>query len=80
MTREKKIEALSLAKECYAMKFEVLINLTVVDDTLRFVTEKQQQHSSSKEKRLRNNHDNADSKCIIREEEGHINTNNKNWI
>jgi len=30
-------QALSLAKECYAMKLELLTNATVVDDAIRFV-------------------------------------------
>jgi hypothetical protein len=34
-----KIQALSLAKECYAMKLELLTNATVVDDAIRFVRE-----------------------------------------
>lgn len=32
-----KIKALALAKECYAMKLELLTNVTVVDDAIRFV-------------------------------------------
>jgi hypothetical protein len=32
-----KIKALALAKECYAMKLDLLTNATVVDDTIRFV-------------------------------------------
>ena len=35
-----KIQALSLAKECYSMKLDLLTNATVVDDAIRFVTEK----------------------------------------
>jgi hypothetical protein len=31
------IKALALAKECYAMKLELLTNATVVDDAIRFV-------------------------------------------
>jgi hypothetical protein len=34
-----KIQALSLAKECYSMKLELLTNATVVDDAIRFVSE-----------------------------------------
>ena len=34
--REKR-QALSLAKECYSMKLELLTNATVVDDAIRFV-------------------------------------------
>lgn len=36
-TREK-IQALSLAKDCYGMKLELLTNATVVDDAIRFVS------------------------------------------
>lgn len=32
-----KIKALALAKECYAMKLELLTNATVVNDAIRFV-------------------------------------------
>jgi hypothetical protein len=35
------MQALSLAKECYSMKLELLTNATVVDDAMRFVLEKQ---------------------------------------
>ena len=35
-----KIKALALAKECYAMKLELLTNATVVDDAIRFVVSK----------------------------------------
>jgi hypothetical protein len=36
-SRIEKIKALTLAKECYAMKLELLTNATVVDDAIRFV-------------------------------------------
>ncbi len=39
MTREK-IQALSLAKDCYSMKLDLLTNATVVDDAIRFVSQK----------------------------------------
>jgi hypothetical protein len=32
-----KIRSLTLAKECYTMKLELLTNATVVDDAIRFV-------------------------------------------
>jgi predicted transcriptional regulator len=38
--KREKIQALSLAKECYAMKLELLTNATVVNDAIRFVAEK----------------------------------------
>jgi hypothetical protein len=44
--RREKIQALSLAKECYSMKLDLLTNATVVNDAIRFVEER------SKEERL----------------------------
>jgi hypothetical protein len=38
--RREKIQALSLAKECYSMKLELLTNSTVVDDAIRFVSDR----------------------------------------
>jgi hypothetical protein len=38
-----KIQALSLAKECYSMKLDLLTNATVVDDAIRFVSSKQKE-------------------------------------
>jgi hypothetical protein len=35
--RREKIQALSLAKDCYSMKLDLLTNVTVVDDAIRFV-------------------------------------------
>src|SRR6186997_1669357 len=37
--KREKIQALSLAKECYSMKLELLTNATVVDDAIRFVSD-----------------------------------------
>jgi hypothetical protein len=39
--RREKTQALSLAKECYSMKLEMLTNATVVDDAVRFVSSQQ---------------------------------------
>src|ERR687883_1629805 len=36
--KREKIQALSLAKECYSMKMDLLTNTTVVDDAIRFVS------------------------------------------
>jgi transposase len=41
--KREKLQALSLAKECYSMKLELLTNATVVDDAITFVAEKQQE-------------------------------------
>jgi hypothetical protein len=38
--KREKIQALSLAKECYSMKLDLLTNATVVDDAIRFVSER----------------------------------------
>jgi predicted transcriptional regulator len=35
--RREKIQALSLAKDCYSMKLDLLTNATIVDDAIRFV-------------------------------------------
>ena len=45
--KREKIQALSLAKECYSMKLELLTNATVVDDAIRFVSS---QKSKNEEK------------------------------
>ena len=37
--KRENIQALSLAKECYSMKLDLLTNATVVDDAIRFVSE-----------------------------------------
>jgi predicted transcriptional regulator len=37
--KREKIHALSLAKECYSMKLDLLTNATVVNDAMRFVSE-----------------------------------------
>ena len=50
-----KIQALSLAKECYSMKLELLTHSTVVDDAMRFVS----QHQSNTE-RLSSSNDSND--------------------
>jgi hypothetical protein len=36
--KREKIQALSLAKDCYSMKLELLTNATVVNDAIRFVS------------------------------------------
>ena len=41
--KREKIQALSLAKECYSMKLDLLTNATVVDDAIRFVASEKSQ-------------------------------------
>jgi hypothetical protein len=51
--KREKIYALSLAKECYSMKLDLVTNATVVDDVIRFVssnTSKLKSSSSTGEK------------------------------
>jgi hypothetical protein len=53
--KKEKIHALSLAKECYSMKLELLTNATVVDDAIRFVSDysskiSKKEHSSEESK------------------------------
>src|ERR671933_634375 len=36
--KREKIQALSLVKECYSMKLDLLTNATVVEDNIRFVS------------------------------------------
>jgi hypothetical protein len=38
--KREKMQALSLAKECYSMKLDLLTNATVVDDAIRFINHK----------------------------------------
>jgi hypothetical protein len=38
--KREKIQALSLAKECYSMKLDLLTSATVVDDAIRFVSDR----------------------------------------
>ena len=51
--KREKIQALSLAKECYSMKLELLTNATVIDDAIRFVSGK-----SIDRNIIRNEHEN----------------------
>jgi hypothetical protein len=46
--KREKIQALSLAKECYSMKLELLTNATVVDDAIRFVSQKSEDNEKLK--------------------------------
>jgi hypothetical protein len=45
--KREKLQALSLVKECYSMKLELLANATVVEDAIRFVSEKSQNKNKS---------------------------------
>jgi predicted transcriptional regulator len=56
--KREKIQALSLAKDCYSMKLDLLTNATVIDDAIRFVSDK----SKDKEKLKSSSNTNEDGK------------------
>jgi predicted transcriptional regulator len=71
--KREKIQALSLAKECYSMKLDLLTNATVVDDATRFVSSSE---SKEKQKSLLDNSDADDEELdedAHHEEAGEIN-------
>jgi hypothetical protein len=45
--KREKIQALSLAKECYSMNLALLTNATAVDDAIRFVSQKSKENLKS---------------------------------
>jgi len=45
--KRERIQALSLAKECYSMKLDLLTNAIVVDDAIRFVSSKSNENAKS---------------------------------
>src|ERR687885_2693489 len=45
--KREKLQALSLAKDCYSMKFDLPTNATVVDDAIRFVSSKTKENLKS---------------------------------
>jgi hypothetical protein len=59
--KREKIQALSLAKECYSMKLDLLTNATVVDDAIRFVAEKAKSKEESNISTNDSEHDNEES-------------------
>src|SRR6187551_3916713 len=72
--KREKIHALALAKECYSMKLDLLTNATVVDDAIRFVSQKSNEKvksisSSEDEKAESNEPDYDEDKDQLEEEE-----------
>jgi hypothetical protein len=59
--RREKIQALSLAKDCYSMKLDLLTNATVVDDAIRFVSESEK--SKGKDRELVKSSTSSDNSC-----------------
>jgi hypothetical protein len=58
--KKEKIQALSLAKECYSMKLDLLTTATLVDDVIRFVAEKSRDKATMS-KTNSNEHDKEES-------------------
>jgi hypothetical protein len=58
--KREKIQALSLAKECYSMKLDLLTNATVVEDAIRFVATSDH-HKEPKEVVVDSDDDNDDN-------------------
>ena len=65
------MQALSLAKECYSMKLDLLTNATVVDDAIRFVSSKTKENlkSLSEDKEESNEPDYNEDKDQLEEEQ-----------
>lgn len=49
--KREKIQALSLAKDCYSMKLDLLTNATVVDDAMKFASGHSNQKASTMEEK-----------------------------
>jgi hypothetical protein len=78
--KREKIQALSLAKDCYSMKLDLLTNATVVDDAIRFVSnrskEKQRSYSyNSNEDDRESIEPDYDEDKLEEEETGEMTTN-----
>ena len=73
--KREKIQALSLAKECYSMKLELLTNATVVGDAIRFVSNHNNGYHGDNEKQEHiSNHqakeeESTETTTILEEEE-----------
>ena len=72
--KREKIQALSLAKECYSMKLDLLTNATVVDDAIRFVPSKSNEnlkssHNSNEDDKELNDRDYGEDKDQLEEEQ-----------
>jgi hypothetical protein len=68
-----KIQALSLAKECYSMKLDLFTNATVVDDAIRFVSPKTKEKlksSTERDKEESNEPDYDEDKNQLEEKQG----------
>jgi DNA-binding transcriptional regulator LsrR (DeoR family) len=69
--KKEKIHALSLAKECYSMKHELLTNATVVGDAMKFVS------SNNNQKKLVSREEDSSSSSSQESKEQESDYNNK---
>ena len=70
--KREKIQALSLAKEYYSMKLDLITNATVVDDAIRFVSSRSNENvksASEGDKEESNEHDYDEDKDQLEEEQ-----------
>jgi predicted transcriptional regulator len=68
--KREKIQALSLAKDCYSMKLDLLTNATVVDYAMRFVSEKSKEKIKSSA--INNEHDKESNEPDYDEDEDQL--------
>jgi hypothetical protein len=71
--KREKMQALSLAKDCYSMKLDLLTNATVVEDAIRFVSQKSKpppNNIDEDEKEESNEPDYDEGKDQLEEEQG----------
>ncbi|MFL6350083.1 MAG: hypothetical protein ACJ72X_17555, partial [Nitrososphaeraceae archaeon] len=61
-TEDKREKILSLAKERYSMKLELLTNATVVDDAIRFVSSKSKENLNTASSSNSDEHEKEESK------------------
>jgi Sigma-70, region 4 len=67
--KKEKIHALSLAKECYSMKLELLTNATVVNDAMKFVSDESKENLKKLPKKLPNKEERDSNEQQSKEEQ-----------
>ena len=63
--KREKIHALSLAKECYSMKTDLLTNATVVDDAIRFISQNSKGDKSIQDNNRKVNETDGERMAVI---------------
>ena len=67
--KREKIQALSLAKDCYSIKLDLLTNASVVDDAIRFVSSSHNNKNSSSDNENEKQKDISNQQAIEEEDE-----------